>query len=99
MVLFESVALVCWSVITSKRMQRHLVLSGDFEVFRPAGVTRCTDWGDIRRAGVDRTSPCQISPTLVQHVARGPKQQILINFYQISKQKRVTLVHLLHDFS
>jgi len=27
---------------------------GDFEVFRPAGATRCIDRGDIWRGGVDR---------------------------------------------
>jgi len=29
---------------------------GDFEVFRPAGVTRHTDGGDIWRGGMDRPS-------------------------------------------
>jgi len=29
----------------------------DFEVFRPLGVTRCTDGGEIWREGGDRRSP------------------------------------------
>jgi len=31
---------------------RYLIYSeADFEVFRPAGATRCTDWGEIWRGG------------------------------------------------
>ena len=48
---------------------RYLVYSeADFEVFRPAGVTRCTDGGEIWHGGWDRMSPppCQISPPSVQ---------------------------------
>jgi len=48
---------------------RYLVYSeADFEVFRPAGATRCTDGSDIWRGGEDRRSPPQrqISPPSVQ---------------------------------
>ena len=40
----------------------------DFEDFRPAGATRCTDGGEIWHGGGDRRSPppCQISPPSVQ---------------------------------
>ena len=42
----------------------------DFEVFRPAGATRCTDVGQILRGGGDQRSPPppprKISPTSVQ---------------------------------
>ena len=42
---------------------RYLVYSeANFEVFRPAGATRCTDGGEIWHGGGDRRSPppCQI---------------------------------------
>ena len=40
----------------------------DFEVFRPAGATRCTDQGQDWQGGADRGSapPCQIWPWSVQ---------------------------------
>ena len=44
---------------------RYFVYSrADFEVFRPAGATRCTDQGQIWQGGVHRRSdpPCQICP-------------------------------------
>ena len=36
----------------------------EFEVFRPAGATHCTDQGQIWQGGADRRSapPCQICP-------------------------------------
>ena len=48
---------------------RYLVYSeANFEVFRPAGATRCTDGAEIWHGGGDRRSPppCQISPPSVQ---------------------------------
>ena len=37
---------------------RYLVYSeANFEVFRPAGATRCTDGGEIWHGGGDRRSP------------------------------------------
>ena len=45
---------------------RYFVYSeADFEIFRPAGATRCTDGGEIWHGGGDR----QISPPSVQRVA------------------------------
>jgi len=40
----------------------------NFEVFRPAGATRCSDGGEIWQGGGDLRSPplCQISPPSVQ---------------------------------
>jgi len=40
----------------------------DFEVFHPAGATRCTDQGQIWQGGADRRSApsCQIWPWSVQ---------------------------------
>jgi len=48
---------------------QYLVYSeADFEVFRPAGATLCTNGGEIWHGGGDRKSPppCQISPPSVQ---------------------------------
>jgi len=42
-----------------------LLKEADFEVFRPAVATRCTDGGEIWHGGGDRSS-CQVSPPLVQ---------------------------------
>jgi len=40
------------SSIARSASHRYLIYSGaDFEVFRPAGPTRCTDGGEIRRGG------------------------------------------------
>ena len=37
---------------------RYLVYSeADFEVFRPAGATRCTDWGEIWHGKVPSSMP------------------------------------------
>ena len=59
---------------------RYLVYSeANFEVFRPAGATRCTDGGEIWHGGGDRWSPppCQISPPSVQQQGcRTPKIEI-----------------------
>ena len=48
---------------------RYFVYSeANFEVFRPAGATRCTDGGEIWQGGGDLRSPppCQIAPPSVQ---------------------------------
>jgi len=56
---------------------RYLIYSeADFEVFRPAGATRCTDAGEIWHGGGDQRSPPpgQISPASVQRQGcRPPK--------------------------
>jgi len=40
---------------TRSATRRYLIYSeADFEVFRPAGATRCTDWDEIWRGGGDR---------------------------------------------
>jgi len=46
-----SVSLITGSIARSAR-RRYLIYSeADFEVFRPAGATRCTDGGEIWRRG------------------------------------------------
>jgi len=43
--------------IARSATRRYLIYSeADFEVFRPAGATRCTDWGEIWPGGGDRRS-------------------------------------------
>ena len=62
-----------------------VTLAGDFEVFLPAGATRCTDWGEIWRGGVDRrsTTPRQIYPNRCRGGGVGPpKLKILLKFCQ-----------------
>jgi len=56
---------------------RYLIYSeADFEVFRHAGATRCTDGGEIYRQG--SPPPRQISPPLVQRLGyRIPKTDFL----------------------
>jgi len=63
----------------------------DFEGFRPAGATRCTDGGEIWHGGGDRRSPpsCQISPPSVPRQGyRTPKLKCLLRFDQNVKYKR-----------
>ena len=60
------------AALRAAQICRYLVYSeAHFEVFRPAGATRCTDGGEIWPGGGDRRSPppCQISPPSVQRVA------------------------------
>ena len=62
------------------------LLRGRFEVFRPAGATRCTDCGKIWRGG---RPPCQISPPPVQDKGVGPlKLKFLLRFDQNVEYKR-----------
>ena len=52
------------AALRAAQICRYLVYSeADFEVFRPAGATRCTDGGEIGHGGAP---PCQISPPSVQ---------------------------------
>ena len=64
---------------------RYLVYSeANFEVFRPAGATRCTDGGEIWHGGGHRRSPppCQISPPSVQRQGcRTPKIEIFTQIW------------------
>jgi len=80
---------------------RYLIYSeADFEVFRPAGATRCTDRGEIwhgLRAKFHR--PCQISPPSVQRQGcRTPKLKFVLRFDQNVEYKRPAGVYPLRDF-
>ena len=81
---------------------RYFVYSeADFEVFRPAGVTRCTDGGEIWHGGGDRRSPppCQISPHRCNDKGVGPpKLKFLLTFDQNVEYKRPAGAYPLRDF-
>jgi len=71
---------------------RYLIYSeADFEVFRPAGATRCTDGVEILHGGGDHRSPPprQISPPSVQRQGcRTPKLKFLLGFDRNLEYKR-----------
>ena len=72
------------------------ISEADFEVFCPAGATRCTDWGEIWHGS---PFPCQISPPSVQRLRyRTPKLKFLLRFDQNVEYKRPTGAYPLHDF-
>jgi len=67
----------------------------DFDVFRPAGATHCTDGSEIWHGG----GPCQISPH--QCNSKGiepPKLKFLLKFDQNAEYKRHTGAYPLRDF-
>ena len=73
----------------------------DFEDFRPAGATRCTDGGEIWHRGGDQRSPppCQISPHRCNDNSIGPlKLKILLIFGQNVEYKRPAGAYPLCDF-
>ena len=80
----------------------YLVYSeADFEVFRPAGATRCTDRGEIWHEGGDRMSPppYQISPPWAQRQGcRTPKLKFLLRFHQNVEYKRPAGAYPFRDF-
>jgi len=78
--------------IARSASRRDLIYSeADFEVFRPAGATCCTDGGEIWHGGGDPGDPrsppsCQISPSSVQRLGyRTPKTEILPRFDQVRR--------------
>ena len=70
---------------------RYLVYSeADFEVFRPAGGTRCTDGGEIRRGGGDlRCNDKGVGP---------PKLKFVLRFDRNLEYKRLAGAYPLRDF-
>jgi len=95
-------AQTCWYLIYSE---------ADFDVFRPAGATRCTDGGEIWHGGEDPRSPlpCQISlfpakfhPHRCNDKGEGPpKLKFLLRFdknVEYVEYKRPAGAYPLHDF-
>ena len=61
------------AALRAAQICRYLVYSeADFEVFRPAGATRCTDGDEIWRGGGDQISP----PSVQRQGCRTPKIEI-----------------------
>ena len=81
---------------------RYLVYSeADFEVFRPAGATRCTDGGEIWHEGGGRRSPPprHISPHRCNDKGVGPpKLKFLLRLDQNVEYKRPAGAYPLRDF-
>jgi len=90
------------AALRAAQICRYLVHSeADFEVFRPAGATRCTDAGEIWHVGGDQRSPrpCQISPPSVQRYGcRTPKLKFLLSFDRNLEYIRPTGAYPLSDF-
>jgi len=86
---------------------RYLIYSeADFEVFRPAGSTRCTDGGEIGHGGRDRRSPPfhpLVRAKLHPHWCNGKgvghqKLKFLLRFDQNVEYKRPAGAYPLRDF-
>ena len=77
---------------------RYFVYSeADFEVFHPAGATRCTDGGV--KFGTGSPPPCQISPPSVQRQGcRTPKLKFLLRFDRNLEYKHPAGAYPLRDF-
>ena len=90
------------SSIARSTSRRYLIYAeADFEVFHPAGATRCTDGGQIWRGGGDQRSPPprQISPPSVQQQGcRTTKLKFLLRFEQNVEYKRRAGAYPLRDF-
>ena len=82
---------------------RYLVYSeANFEFFRPAGATRCTDGCEIWRGGGDLPllhAKRQIShPSVQRQGCRTPKLKFLLRFDRNLEYKRPAGAYPLHDF-
>jgi len=93
-----SVYLITGSNVRSAT-RRYLISSeADFELFCPAGATRCTNLGEISRGGGD-WSPRQISPQSVQRLGyRSPKTEIFLLRFGQNVDKRPAGAYLLRNF-
>jgi len=79
---------------------RYFVYSeADFEVFRPAGATRCTDGGEIWHGGGDLLLHAKFHPHRCNDKGVGPpKLKVLLRFDRNVEYKRPTGAYPLHDF-
>ena len=78
---------------------RYLIYSeADFEVFRPAGTTRCTDGGEIWHGGGDRIH-AKFHPQRCNDKGVGPpKLKFLLRFDRNVEYKRPAGAYPLRDF-
>ena len=89
------------AALRAAQICRYCYSEADFEVFRPAGATRCTDGGEIWHGGGDLWSPppCQISPHRCNIKGVGPpKLKFLPRFDQNVEYKRPAGAYPLRDF-
>jgi len=89
--------------IARSASRRYLIYSEvDFEVFRPAGATCCTDGGEIWRGGGNQRSPPprQISPQSVQRLRYTTPELkfFLLRFDQNVEYKHPAAAYRLRDF-
>jgi len=88
--------------IARSASRRYLIYSEtDFEVFLPAGATRCTDGGEIWHRGGDREPLLHAKFHPIGATTRGqdpPKLKILLRFDQKVEYKRPAGAYPLRDF-
>jgi len=84
-------------IFTGSIARRYLIYSeADFEVFHPAGATRCTDGGEIWHEGGLRA---KFHPNRCNGKGIGPpKLKFLLRFDQNVEYKRPAGAYPLHDF-
>ena len=80
--------------------RRYFGYSGAILRFLRSAATRCTDWGEIWREGVDlrSTLPRQISPQSVQGWGLAQKLKILLKFRIQTPRRGISLGRLLPNF-
>ena len=90
------------AALSAAQICRYLVYSeADFEVFRPAGATRCTDGGEIWHGGGDRRSllHAKFHPHRCNDKGVGPpKLKFLLRFDRNLEYKRPAGADPLRDF-
>jgi len=87
--------------IARSASRRYLIYSeADFEVFRPAVATRCTDGGEIWRGGGNGPLlTAKFHPHRCNNKGVGPqKLKFLLRFDQNVEYKRPTVAYHLRDF-
>ena len=88
--------------IARSATRRYLIYSkADFEVFRPAGATRCTDWGEIyveegTEFGVKEGT--EVTPNFTAIGIGAPKLKFLLRLDQNVQYKRPAGAYPLRDF-
>ena len=86
------------SIAQSTKRRYFSYSEADFEVFHPAGLTRCTDGCEIWHGGGDRLR-AKFHPNRCNGKGIGPpKLKFLLRFDQNVEYKRPTVAYLLRDF-